>query len=82
LFFSMTTTLEEIHREPAILDRAIQRRERLDIMACGEVTATLLPKTGLSMEEARRVMKMRFAEPDWEFHSDVSLNREERNARG
>ena len=44
----MTTTLEEIHRDPAILDRAISRREPLDILAGGEVTATLLPKAALS----------------------------------
>ncbi|MEI9897509.1 MAG: hypothetical protein WDN28_27545 [Chthoniobacter sp.] len=37
----MTTTLEDIHRDPAILDRAISRRERLDILAAGEVAATL-----------------------------------------
>jgi len=78
----MTTTLEEIHRDPEILDRAILRRERLDIMASGEVTATLLPKTVLSVEEAREVMKTRFAAPDWEFNRDVSMNREERNSRG
>ena len=49
----MTTTLEEIHRDPAILDRAISRREELDIVADGEVAATLLPKIRLSVEEAR-----------------------------
>ena len=78
----MTTTLEEIHRDPAILDRAILRRERLDILAAGEVTATLLPKAALDVEAARRVMRERFAAPDWEFSAGTPLNRDERNARG
>ena len=42
--FAMMTTLEEIHRDPGILDRAIAQRESLDIVADGEVTATLVPK--------------------------------------
>ena len=78
----MTTTLEEIHRDPAILDRAISRRERLDILAAGEVTATLLPKAALDAEAARRVMHERFAAPDWEFSAGTPLSRDERNARG
>lgn len=40
----MTATLDEIHRDPAILDRAIARGESLDIVAAGEVAATLTPK--------------------------------------
>ena len=40
----MTTTLEQIHRDPAILDRAIAHGESLDIVAGGRVTATLVPK--------------------------------------
>ena len=78
----MTTTLEEIHRDPAILDRAISRREPLDILADGEVTATLLPKLALSVAEARRVMQARFAVPDWEFTVGVPMSRAARNARG
>ena len=78
----MTTTLEEIHRDPAILDRAISRRELLDILADGEVTATLLPKVGLSVADARRVMQARFAAPDWEFSVGAPMSRDERNARG
>ena len=78
----MTTTLEEIHRDPAILDRAISRRETLDILANGEVTATLLPKVTLSVEDARRVMQARFAAPDWEFTVSAPMSRDERNARG
>ena len=78
----MTTTLEEIHRDPAILDRAISRRETLDILADGEVTATLLPKAGLSIADARKLMESRFAAPDWEFTAGTLLNRDERNARG
>ncbi len=41
----MTATLEEIHRDPGILDRAIAQREPLDILAAGEVTATLVPRS-------------------------------------
>ena len=78
----MTTTLEEIHRDPAILDRAISRRERLDILAGGEVTATLLPKVVLAVDDARRVMRERFAAPDWEFSMSPPMSRDERNARG
>lgn len=78
----MTTTLEEIHRDPAILDRAISRRERLDIVAAGEVTATLVPKAAFAVEEARRVMTERFAVPDWEFTAGTPISRDERNSRG
>lgn len=78
----MTATLEEIHRDPAILDRAISRREPLDILADGEIAATLLPKVALSVADARRVMQARFAAPDWEFTVDAPMSRDERNARG
>jgi hypothetical protein len=79
----MTTTLEDIHRDPAILDRAISRREELDIMANGEVAATLLPKIRLSVEEARKARQKRFAAPDWEFAPGTPMmSRDERNARG
>lgn len=79
----MTTTLEDIHRDPAILDRAISRREELDIVADGEVAATLLPKIRLSVEEARKTMQERFAAPDWEFVNGTPvMSRDERNARG
>ncbi len=78
----MTTTLEEIHRDPAILDRAISRRERLDILAGDEVTATLVPKVALAVEDARRVMRERFAAPDWEFTVGAPMSRDERNSRG
>jgi hypothetical protein len=82
ILLAMTTTLEEIHRDPAILDRAILRRETLDIVAGGEVAATLLPKAGSSIGEARRVMSERFAAPDWSFSVGEPMTREERNARG
>lgn len=78
----MTTTLEEIHRDPAILDRAISRREQLDIVAGGEVAATLVPKGGCSVEEARQIMERRFAAPDWEYKAGARMSRDERNARG
>ena len=63
-------------------DRAISRRETLDIVAGGKVTATLLPRAALSVEDARRVMQARFAAPDWEFTVGAPMNRDERNARG
>ncbi len=79
----MTTTLEDIHRDPAILDRAISRREELDIVAGGEVAATLLPRMRLSQEEARQTMEKRFSAPDWEFaQATPMMTRDERNARG
>jgi hypothetical protein len=77
----MTTTLEEIHRDPAILDRAISQRETLDILADGEITATLLPKALHSISEARRIMSERFAAPDWSFTVGQPMGREERNPR-
>jgi hypothetical protein len=81
-FAQMTATLQEIHRDPAILDRAISRRERLDILTDGELAATLMPAMALSVEEARRVMRERFAAPDWEFSVGTPMSRDERNARG
>ena len=79
---TMTATLEDIHRDPAILDRAISRRETLDILAGGEVTATLLPKAVVFVDEARRTMRERFAAPDWEFAVGTPMSRDERYARG
>lgn len=40
----MTATLEEIHRDPTILDRAIEQRTPLQITDGGAVKATLLPE--------------------------------------
>ena len=34
------------------------------------------------LSEARRVMRERFAAPDWEFTVGVPMSRDERNARG
>jgi hypothetical protein len=39
----MTATLEQIHRDPAIIDRAISRREPLEIISNGVVTGVLTP---------------------------------------
>ena len=39
----MTATLDDIHRDPAILDQAIARGEPLEIVSNGAVTATLVP---------------------------------------
>jgi hypothetical protein len=78
----MTATLEEIHRDPAILDRAISSRERLDIVTAGEVAATLVPASTSPIENAQRIMRERFAAPDWEFTVGQPMTRDERNARG
>lgn len=39
----MTATLDEIHRDPAILDRAIERREKLEILHRGQLAAEVVP---------------------------------------
>jgi hypothetical protein len=78
----MTATLEQIHLNPALIDLAIARRERLDILSGDSVKATLLPNEALSSEDARRVMRERFALPDWDFANDAQLTRDERNSRG
>ena len=39
----MTATLEQIHRDPEIIDRAISRSERLDIISNGVITGTFTP---------------------------------------
>jgi len=63
----MTATLDEIHLDPSILDKAIAQRESLDIFDDGRVAATLVPKSKASVDEARRIMTERFAAPDWDF---------------
>ena len=52
----MTVTLAQIHEDPAILDRAIASQETLEILSCGEVAATLMPRRVSAMEKARREM--------------------------
>lgn len=39
----MTATLEEIHRDPEIIDRAISQHERLEIISNGVVTGVFTP---------------------------------------
>ncbi len=78
----MITTLDAIHRDPKILDRAIERRESLDIIEGGVVAATLIPSPTKSLREARSIMSERFASPDWSFSVGTPLNRDERNSRG
>jgi hypothetical protein len=77
----MTASLDDIHRDPAIVDRAIEARERLDILAGGKVAATLVPNAGPTAEEARQLMRARFAKPDWAFSVGDAMSRDERNAR-
>lgn len=38
-----SVTLEEIHRDPALLDRALGQREPLEIIDNGKVAGTLVP---------------------------------------
>jgi hypothetical protein len=47
----MTATLQEIHLNPEILDRAIAARENLDIASGGKPAATLVPVVRLSRED-------------------------------
>jgi len=77
----MTATLDEIHLDPRILDKAIAQREYLDIFDEGRVAATLVPISKASVEEARRIMMERFATPDWDFSLVQTLSRDERNSR-
>lgn len=39
-----TTTLDEIHRDPAILDRAIAKHEPLEIFQAGRLAARMVPE--------------------------------------
>jgi hypothetical protein len=77
----MTATLDEIHLDPRILDKAIARRESLDIIDEGRVAATLVPVSKVSVDDARRIMTERFAAPDWDFSLAQTMSRDERNAR-
>jgi hypothetical protein len=78
---AMTVTLAQIHEDPAILDRAIASQETLEIVSCGELAATLMPRRVSALEQARQEMARRFAAPDWSFTVGIPLTREERNAR-
>ena len=78
----MTATLEQIHSDPEILDRAISLSESLDIVSDGVVTATVVPKMATSIAEARKIMAARFASPDWVFSVGTPMSRDERNSRG
>lgn len=77
---AMAATLEQIHLDPGILDRAIMRSEPLDIVSDGVVTATVVPKVPASIDEARRVMAARFAARDWKFSVGTPMSRDERNS--
>ena len=77
----MTVTLAQIHEDPAILDRAIASQGTLEILSCGEVAATLMPRRVSPIEQARQEMARWFAAPDWNFAVGTPLTREERNTR-
>lgn len=38
-----SVTLEEIHRDPAVLDRALEQSEPVEILDHGKVAGTLVP---------------------------------------
>ena len=78
----MTTTLDAIHHDPAIIDRAIASQAPLDIVEQGQVRATLLPVFSQDQEASRQWMREKFAAQDWKFSVGVPMSREERNARG
>ena len=78
----MTATLQEIHKNPEILDRAIAAKENLEIFAHGEHAATLAPVVRFSREEARGSMAKMFANPQWQFVVGTPMSRDERNSRG
>ena len=78
----MKTTLEDIHRDPAIIDRAIRSGSLLEILDHGVLPATLTPSAGLSIEQAQAWMRQKFAAQDWQFSAGEPMTREQRNARG
>ena len=78
----MQTTLEDIHRDPAIIDRAISSGSPLEIVDHGVLQATLTPSTGGSIEQAQAWMRQKFAAQDWQFSVGEPMTRDERNARG
>jgi hypothetical protein len=78
----VTATLQDIHKDPAILDRAIAAREKLEIISRGQLTATLVPVVEFSQEQARQAMKKMFTNPAWQFAVGTPMNRDERNSRG
>lgn len=78
----MTATLQEIHSNPEILDRAIAAQENLDITSEGKPAATLVPVVRPSRESARETMAQLFADPQWQFAAGTPMSREERNSRG
>jgi hypothetical protein len=84
----VTATINEIHQDPRILDRAIASCERLEIISDGRVAATVIPNSEVStdetrrqIEEARKIMAEKFAARDWNFSMSTPLTREERNSR-
>jgi hypothetical protein len=78
----MTATLQEIHNNPEILDRAIAAKQNLEIFAHGEHAATLAPVIRFSLDEARSSMAKMFANPQWQFAVGTPMSRDERNSRG
>src|SRR5580698_2901013 len=50
-----TVTLKEIHRDPAILDRALQQHEPVEIVDQGKIAGTLVPATAaVGMRRSQR----------------------------
>ncbi len=59
---AMTATLEQIHKDPSILDRAIHQREQLEIIADGIIAATFTPASFLDAEKLSPVELGRLAD--------------------
>jgi hypothetical protein len=79
----VTATLQQIHKDPTILDRAIAAKVNLEITSRGQLIATMVPVFEFSQEEeARHAMKKMFANPTWQFEIGTPMNRDERNLRG
>ena len=47
-------TLEEIHRDPAVLDRALEQREFVEILNGGKIAGTLIPAAASVMRLSKR----------------------------
>jgi hypothetical protein len=54
----MKATLEEIHRDPAIIDRAIERQESVDVVSEGQVKGTFKPLIAENSAPLRKMGKL------------------------
>jgi hypothetical protein len=47
-------TLQDIHRDPAVLDRALEQREPVEILDDGKVAGTLVPAAAGALRFSER----------------------------